>query len=242
MSKKIIAILTVITILFICVFAACEKNEDDNIYIDNEEYDFVTDENGEKILGEDGRLLVYETEKNGKKVTDINGENVTEAKQFQPIENDGVVEDYGYILNLPEGWKTTEQYGVFENKKLDITCDISIVKYLYDDYYKANFDVYNVLKSENIECEWYEELDLPLEFNGACSLFMKNKDEVSVMYFFENADNVYKLLFVGSDKEETLKSSLEFCKSMKLKPYAYYTDITAVNREDATVKNTEAQN
>ena len=130
MSKKIIAILTIVTILFVCVFAACEKES--TLYIDHKEYDFVTDENGEKVLAEEGRLLVYETEKNGKNVTDENGENVTEAKQFQPIENDGVVEDYGYVLELPDGWSSTEQYGMFENKKLKATCDVSVVKYLYD--------------------------------------------------------------------------------------------------------------
>ncbi len=231
MSRKIIAVLTIVTILFVCAFAACDKKDEDNIYIDDKEYDFVTDKNGEKVLAEDGRLLVYETEKNGEKVTDKNGENVTEAKQFQPIENDGVVEDYGYILELPEGWNSTDIYGKFENKKLNATCEISVVKYLYDDYYKSNLNVYEILEKEKIECSWNEELDLPKDFKGACCLTMKTDEEISIMYFFENGGNVYKLLFVGKDSEAVYSSSLDFCKSMKLKPFAYYTDVTAMNRD-----------
>lgn len=223
MSKKIIAILTIATILFVCVFAACEK--EDPIYIDDDEYVFVTDENGEKVLAEDGRLMVYETDKRGKIVKDDNGEPITYPKQFQPIENDGVIEDYGYKLALPEGWKSTAEYNVFINPEKEYECEISVVKYFYDDYYSSNKYVYALIRENKGDVTWEEDLDFGEEYKGICRMYLKTPDGDSVMYFFENAGNVYKLLFTGKG-DSLVAGSESFCKAMNFKPFAYYDDIT----------------
>ena len=118
MSKKIIAVLLVATVVFMCAFAACGKNEEnDGVYVKNEELNFVTDESGNKVLDYDGRLIVYATDKDGEKVTNSKGEYETLAQEFQPIEDDGVVEDLGFMFEIPEGWKSTDTFGVFENEK-----------------------------------------------------------------------------------------------------------------------------
>lgn len=224
MSKKIIAILTIATVLFVCVFASCEKDEQ-NIYIDNKEYEFVTDENGEKVLAEDGRLLVYETDKHGRIVKDENGEPVTYAKQFQPIQNDNVVEDFGFKLALPEGWKSTAEYNVFINPDKDYKCDVNIVKYFYDDYYASNKDVYNTLVKNEMNVTWEEDIEFSKDYKGICRMVLTTDDGSNVMYFFENAGNVYKLLFTGAG-DSLVADTEEFCKAMDFKPFAYYDDIT----------------
>ena len=225
MSKKIIAILAVATILFVCIFASCEK-DDENIYIDDKEYEFVTDENGEKVLAEDGRLLVYETDEHGKIVKDENGEPVTYAKQFQPIQNDNVVEDFGYKLALPDGWKSTAEYNVFINPDKGYECKLTIVQYLYDDYYQMSTSVNEILIRDGYDLTWEEELDFPEEYKGICRKTLKIENDITVMYFFENADNVYKLLFTGTG-DSLIADTEEFCKAMDFKPFAYYEDITA---------------
>ena len=111
MSKKIIAILTVATILFVCIFAACEKKE--KPYMDADDIDAITNENGEFELAEDGQYIVYVTDEDGKKVTDKNGEFETEVQQFVPTMKKGVIEDYGFKLKIPKGWKITEEGNVF---------------------------------------------------------------------------------------------------------------------------------
>lgn len=224
MSKKIIAILTIATILFVCVFASCEKDEN-NIYIDNKEYEFVTDENGEKVLAEDGRLLVYETDKHGKIVKDENGEPVTYAKQFQPIQNGNVVEDFGFKLSLPEGWKSTAKYNEFINPDKDYKCDVTVVKYFYDDYYATNKNVYDLLVKDGLDATWEEDIEFSKDYKGICRMVLNYPDSTSVMYFFENADNVYKLLFTGTG-DTLVADTEEFCKAMDFKPFAYYDDIT----------------
>ncbi len=232
MSKKIIAILATVTILFVCVFAACEKKE--SIYSKNEDFDFVTDVNGEKVLGKDGELLVYATDEKGKYVTDESGEKVTQGKQFEPMKNGDVVEDYGFKIKLPEGWDVDEsKVNAFVNKGKNETCEITVVKYLYDDYYDANKDMFEQLQSKEIDVTWEDDIDLGKNYKGACRFIMKADGGMSILYFFENSGNVYKVLFVGEGVEEKafIVDTVEFCKAMSFKNFTYYNDVTAVSEK-----------
>ena len=225
MSKKLIAVFAVVTIIFVCVFAACEK--ENSIYSDSKDYEFVTDENGEKILSDDGQFLVYATDENGEYVTNADGEKETLVQQFAPLEEDGVVEDYGFKLTLPDGWKSVAStFGSFVNDNKGITCEISIVEYFYDDYYLMNKEFYDRLEKENVEVSWEKDIDFGEEYKGVCRFTMAVDEQVSVLYFFENSDNVYKLLFQGPKKDTLISDTEEFCKAMEFKAFTYYDDIT----------------
>lgn len=233
MNKKIIAVLLVATVLFMCVFAACNKQEEDGIYVKNKDINFVTDENGEKILDSDGRIIVYATDEHGKKIKDDNGEYVTQAQEFQPIEDDGVIEDLGFFFELPEGWKSTNQFGVYVNKDKTRTFEITILEKLYEDYYESTKEDYKELsKLEGVEATWNEDVDLGEDFRGLCRFTMATKDGVIVMYIFENSRNLYKIRYVAEENTDTIiAESEEMLKAMTFKPYAYYTDITAKTTE-----------
>ena len=233
MSKKIIAILTIATILFVCVFAACEKKE--SLYSSNDDFDFVTDVNGEKVLGKDGELLVYATDDKGKHVTNESGEKVTQGKQFEPLKNNDVIEDYGFKIKLPEGWDIDEsKVNAFVNKGKDESCEITVVKYFYEDYYAVNKEMYEKLQKNDITVTWEEDVDLGKAYKKACRFTMKTEEGMSVLYFFENSGNVYKVLFAGEGVEEKafIVDTVEFCKAMSFKNFAYYNDITAVSSEN----------
>ncbi len=229
MNKKIVAVLLVATVLFMCVFAACNKNEEEGVYVENEDINFITDENGEKVLDSDGRIIVYATDEDGKKIKDDNGEYVTQAQEFQPIEDDGVIEDLGFFFELPEGWKSTKDFGRFENKKDAQVLEISIIKQTYDDYYNSNKELYTQLEKQLGEesVTWKEQLDFGEEFKGICRFTLKTEEGISIMYFFENSKNLYKVLFSAESEENAVADSEEILKAMTFKPYAYYTDITA---------------
>lgn len=237
MSKKFIAILTVATLLFVCVFAACEK--EDKVYATNDEFYLVTDENGGKVLAEDGQLLVYATEENGKIVKDENGEKVTLRQQFQPIEEDGVIEDFGFKLTLPEGWETTDRFGYFINNKKQQECTISIVRFLYDDYYNRCYKNHEIMLDEGYDSVWEDDIDLGKGFGKAARFIVTTEEAVLIVGFFENAENVYKVHFVSLDKENAVEDFEVFCKSMDFKPFTYYDDITAVSTEKAEIVSTE---
>lgn len=232
MTKKIIALMAVATIIFVCTFAACGKDDENNVYVDNKEYNFVTDENGDKVLSKDGELVVYATDDNGKYIKNSDGEYETLLQQFQPIEDDGVVEDYGYIFTLPEGWETDKtQVGSFVNKKNNGTATIDIVKYLYDDYYKLNLDTYEKLKKELGEdaVTWEEDVDILPEAEKACRFTMKAEDAISVLVFFENSGNIYKILYTTTNVDTAVYECDIFCKAITFKGFQYYNDITAVS-------------
>ena len=231
MSKKIIAVMTVATILFVCAFASCKKEE--SLYAKEKDYDLVTDENGQKILSDDGELLVYVTDEDGKDVTDESGERVTLRQQFEPMEEDGIVEDYGFKVFLPEGWATdSTKINSFINKDKREVCEISVVKYFYDDYYDLNKDTYDKFEASGIDVTWEENVKLGKAFENVCRFTMKTDEGVSILYFFENSENVYKVLFSGEDVnfEEFVVDTVDFCKAMDFKGFTYYNDITEVSK------------
>lgn len=233
MSKKIIAILTIATILFVCIFASCQKEE--SLYSNDKDFELVTDENGNKVLSEDGELLVYATDEGGEFVTDESGERVTLRQQFEPMENDGIVEDYGFKVFLPDGWKTdSSKINSFINKSKNETCEIAVVKYFYDDYYDKNKEFYDQLKENDIDVNWEDGVKLGSAFKNACRFTMKTDESFSVLYIFENSGNVYKVLFTGSDIgfDDFLVDTVDFCKAMDFKGFTYYNDITAVSDEN----------
>ncbi len=232
MSKKIIAILTIATILFVCSFASCKKEE--SIYSNDKDFDLVTDVNGQKVLSDEGELLVYATDEDGKYVTEESGEKVTLRQQFEPFENDGIVEDYGFKVFLPDGWKTdSTEVNYFVNEKKKETCEISVMKYLYDDYYNLNKDFYERLKETENEVTWEDDVKLGKAFKKACRFTMKTEEGMSVLYLFENSDNVYKVLFSGEgvNYEEFIVDTVEFCRAMDFKGFTYYDDVTAVSEK-----------
>ncbi len=230
MSKKIIVIITVVTIVFVCSFAACKKEE--GIYANEKEFDFVTDENGEKVLADDGQLIVYATDENGKHIVNKDGEKETVIQQFQPLENDGVVEDYGFKVTLPDGWKVEDtDFGKFINKSKKQACEISVVKYFYADYYAMNKTFYDKLLETENEVKWEDDVELGKDFGNACRFTMKSDGNISVMYFFRNSKNVYKILFTGTDSDSFVADTEAFCKSIEFKNFRYYDDVTSVSEK-----------
>ncbi|MBQ6838224.1 MAG: hypothetical protein IJO44_05235 [Clostridia bacterium] len=233
MTKRIIALMAVATIVFVCTFAACGKDEI-NVYADNKDFDFVTDENGQKVLSDDGEFIVYVTDEKGKRVTDSNKEEQTMFEQFVPLENDGVVENYGYIFTLPEGWKTdTADAGKFINKDKEAEASIGVVKYFYDDYYQLNKDTYETLKKELGEdaVKWEEEVDILPEAEKACRFIMEKDGAMSILVFFENSGNVYKILYNTTSVDSGVYDCEIFCKAITFKAFQYYDDITAADKD-----------
>ncbi len=235
MTKRIIALMAVATIVFVCTFVACGKDDEINVYANDKDFDFVTDANGQKVLSDNGEFIVYVTDEDGKRVTDINKEEQTMLQQFEPLENDGVVENYGYIFTLPEGWKTDKtDAGKFINKDKNAEASIGVVKYFYDDYYQLNKDTYETLKKELGEefVEWEDNVDILPEAEKACRFTMKNDEAMSILVFFENSGNVYKILYTTTSIDSGVYDCEIFCKALTFKAFQYYDDITAASEKN----------
>lgn len=230
MSKKIIAGMAAVTLLFVGVFAACQKEEEEEkrTYIEKNEYPFVTDENGEKLYNENGEFIVYVTDENGKKVKDKNGEYETVNQQFQPIEDKGVFEDYGYKIKLPAGWSVADDAGSFVNKVKKQEVQIDAVDKSYEEYYKLSKDLYKQLKGQKgvTSIEWKEDIEISKDCKDVVRFTMITDDQAVVMYFYKNNKNLYKVLFKAEKADKINEDSMEICQAITYKPFEYFPTVT----------------
>ena len=252
--KKTILIFAMISVIVMSIaFTACNKD----VYTDpstDSEYLLVTDENGKKVLSEDGELLVYVTDADGKKVKDDEGNYVTEIHGFiGQIESDGVVEDYAYYFKLPRGWKTAGT-GEFENKVKNMTLNIKIEERTFNDSYKTNKAIYTALSSPEFEkeydldwdAEWYE-LDYENVDTKVCILITDANDGKTATLFFRVGENNYELILSADDKydyEEMKNEVISVFEALEFKPYTYYeglTDATTEPEETTVTDTTKAE-
>lgn len=236
----------VAVIAFSVVVTACNKD----VYVDpssDSEYILVTDENGNKVLSEDGELLVYVTDENGKKVKDENGEYVTEIHGFiGQIEKNGVVEDYAYYFTLPSGWKTVNDRGVFENKLKKYSLEIRINDKTFNDYYTQLSQFGDAIKAGeldttdnelNAQGEWHE-----FQYDNADTkvylLMLKVNEKLTATMFFSANNNLYVATLtapIESDFTEVKDEMIKVYEALEFKPYTYYEDLTDKPTEEATV-------
>lgn len=236
MSKKIIAILAVATILFVCTFAACDKIGTD----DSNDSLYVTDENGEKVLDENGRFVVYETNAEGEIVTDKSGENVTEAQIFEPVLENGVLEDYGFKLTIPEGWKQSkDKKNNFVNK--DKTVEIRVVEKLYADYLKQAHKFYGALAEKGIKYTIEEDAGFVKGVEKAFRLTVTMEGKSYITTVFLTGGNLYNLTLAAPEGEADVADAEAFLNGFEFKPFTYYPELTAEATEESTEEiSTEA--
>lgn len=234
MKKRMLIFLMVAVIALSVVFTACNKD----VYVDpltDSEYILVTDENGKKVLSEDGELVVYVTDENGKKVKDDNGEYLTEIHGFiGQIEENGVVEDYAYYFTLPSGWKPVNDRGEFENKDKGITLKIEIKEDTFNDQYTISRRIYDAIienkdgEAKDIEVDWqefdYSELSSKLYIFSA-----RTEQSLDQLMFFVQSNNVYGISLsskTGVSIEDGKKELLAIYEAIEFKPYTYYEDLS----------------
>ncbi len=240
MSKKIIAILSVATILFVCVFASCEKNG--GLYPDSDDIGAVTDENGEFVLAEDGQFLVYVTDKHGEKVTDENGEFETEVRQFIPTIKKGVIEDFGFKLKIPDGWKVSDEGNIFERRSGE-TVEVRLVKELYDEYYERSDKFFGGIFAEGIKGSIKEDADIIEGAEEAFKVVYYTEELTYVSVTFTNNGNLYNVVYKASNDKADMEAINAFLENWEFKPYTYYPELTDVSEtaEDTTGEDTTGE-
>lgn len=227
MSKKIIAILAICTILFVCVFAACDNNTNDK-----KDSLYVTDKNGEKVLDEDGRFLVYETNADGEIVTDSSGESVTEAQIFEPALEEGVLEDFGFKLTIPEGWKLSkEENNIFVNG--DKTVEIRLIENVYEDYIEKIRTFYDALDEKGVKSTITEGAGFVNGAEKAFRLEVTVEGNSYITTVFLNNGNLYNVTLKTPEGKIDVADAEAFLNGFEFKPYTYYPELTAESTEEA---------
>ncbi len=237
MGKKSVALLIVVIMCCTFIFTACNKDKYTNP-VTGEEYILVTDENGNKVLSEDGELLVYATDEDGKKIKDDEGNYVTEIHGFiGQIENNGVIEDYAYYFTLPNGWKTVSDLGEFENKSKGYKLSIDILEETFNDYFYKSMKLYEGINSaikdgmiDGVPTEVYwDEYEFDNIDTKAYMISFKSGEFSSVVIFFSSNDNLYvlRIEYKGDiDFEDAKSEMLKVFAGLEFKPYVYYEGLT----------------
>ena len=233
MGKKSVALLIVVIMCCTLIFTACNKDK----YTDPStggEFVLVTDENGGRVLSEDGELVVYATDENGKKIKDDDGNYVTEVHGFVgQIESDGVVEDYAYFFTLPDGWKTVNDRGEFVNKGDKATLQIEILEMTFADAKQKVSRVYDVLNEKSVEGSVKKliknEYDNLKVGSKIYTLGVETAEDVSVTIVFQNHENAYQFTYKTTSDisvEDAEKKVIAIIDNfIKFKPYTYYPDL-----------------
>ena len=241
MTKKCIAALAALTVLFLCCFGACNKGTYKNPATD-QKYQLVTDENGDKILSDSGELLVYVTDENGKTVTNENGEPETAEQGFIGQLKDGnVVEDFGYIVTMPDGWKFTESGDAatkYKNTASQAELEISVLDgKTYDEYYEYSLKAKELLEQEGASVS-FEEYDVPNADAKGTLMTMRitgedGKEMTVCDAFFVNSENLYdiRMTLPSTDSAEALFN--EFLSAISYKPYRYFEEVTTTADDTA---------
>lgn len=232
MNKKIIAVMIAATLIFVGVFAACNNNEENQppkLYIEGDEYPFITDADGNKELDENGEFIVFHTDEDGDYAKDDKGNRLTNIQPFEPLSEKNVVEQYGYKITLPENWVIDEsKLGAFKNKKTGDAFSIVIHDKSYQDVYESNFDTYEkLLDYDQVTLTWEENVeDLGDACEGVVRFTMKNEEGMNILYFFRNHGNIYKILYESKNPQTAIADSVALCNTISYKPFDYYPPVT----------------
>ncbi len=173
-------------------------------------------------INNEGELIFYVTDEDGKLVTAHNGAPETEVHPFEPISEEGSIEYYGYKVTLPDGWAIAQE-NRFINEKAGHSVSVTPIYDTYEDYYKEQREMYDLLASEfPDDVSWTEDVSIGDGCTGVVRFTLSTEDEMRVIYFFENSGNVYKIFFESTAPDIILTDSILFCKAITYKPYQYY--------------------
>ncbi len=223
-SRKITVSVLALVLVVACIFAGCTKKGEYENPATGDKYEIVTDADGNKVLSDDGELLVYAKDENGEYVTDESGEKVTQVQGFiGQLEENGVVEDYAYKLAVPDGWEFAGN-GKFKNKKSATTeVVVSISKNTFAREIKIGNMIVNELQSKDFECSYEEQHFDVIDEDG---MILKIKSDEGIVSFaeFMKEGNLFNVRIVTPDVDSADNILNTFLSAITFKPYTYYSE------------------
>lgn len=143
MYKRIIAVCLIVVIAV--SFSSCSDNSSFYTADDGTQYLVCRDDDGNIIINENGKLLVYTLNENNKKIKADSGEYITEYVTFNgQVVSDGTVETAEMRFKLPDNFVESKEnpgyfyYSAYEGE-------------IFIDYYPSGMDIH--IKSQETNCE-----------------------------------------------------------------------------------------
>lgn len=225
MEKKIIAI-ALVMIMMIVVLVGCNKSE---VYVDEDgnEHLLALDEEGNTMLNDNGRIVVYATEADGEIKEDKDGEPITAVIDFPTmVVGKNSVETPDYKLSLPDKWKSQDNGEFIYKENENVSIKVEILE--LDEYETLDNYMNDAIEAEKVFVESIkQEYDVTVEdtieegnitLKGHFCYYTKTKitkDDRIVYYVetinFENNGKVYKASYCCKDGSyEMVSDSINF--------------------------------
>ncbi len=161
-------------------------------------------------------------------------------QDFVQVSEKNVVEDYGYKITLPEGWKSDTIKGSFINEETGDKFKIDVITSTdYADNYQVAKLIYNnAVESGEYEATFEEDItDMGEEFGDLFRLTVK-KDELIILHVFVNSENLYCITYESDNVNTTLETVKGLIDTITFKPYQYYVPTTEETTTVSTTENT----
>lgn len=213
MSKKIIAILLVFTLVITC-FVACRKEKPETTKINGEEFVVHTDDEGNTIINDQNMIAINPTDANGEVITYENGEPQTNWVQMHgDVQGEDFVQSESYKMYAISGWTPGMLGKIFKNdtdekcyvqfvevsevsKDVNLSTYLSVIDKNNEDLKKGFTDEgYNctiensdkTITDKELDCEYY--LYKITDAEGQVIHYAEN-------YYFATSEYIYKVAYV----------------------------------------------
>ncbi len=150
MSKKIIAILLVFTLVITC-FVACRKEKPETVKINGEDCVVVTDDEGNTVFNEDGDVAVHILDNEGNILYFDNGEPQTRYIEVPEYYNRTKITGDSYEFELGEGWEYKNISNLYEKEGSDGKAVIKVSQYEYPENCSTVDEYLTATKESNKE-------------------------------------------------------------------------------------------
>ena len=214
MKKRFIAIISLVVVLVAVILTIVIVDNKKEIYVDKDgiEHWIYKNNSDMTILNENGDIVIYATDLNGKRQKDENGEYITGAIDFpEQIINGNTLETPDYRITMPRDWKLSADGEITLKKNEDVRLTINKIGDIGDkslneffeervNVYKEHYEKYVENKNPNfstglatitakrIECHTFEFKQMSEDGN--------NIDRFVLELFFVNDGEVFQITYV----------------------------------------------
>ncbi len=225
MLKKSVAVFLIVSLFF--TFSACASNDSDYYTADDgTEYMVYRNSDGNIVINDSGKLLVYSLNENNKRIKADSGEYITEYVSFNgQVVSGGVVETAELRFNLPNNFvESRENPGYFYYDAYDGA--------IFVDYYASGIDLHiqslednceDLLEGFGSEVFSYEKYTVTIngiECTAFSQLSITSEYYKNAFFYFIPYDTGYYVINCNVNTDYRNKVDFDsFAESIELKEY-----------------------
>lgn len=215
MQKRFIAIISLVVVLVAVILTVVIVDNKKEIYVDKDgiEHWIYRNDSDMTLLNENGDIVIYITDLNGKRQKDENGEFVTGAIDFpEQIINGNTLETPDYRIKMPKDWKLDNDGEFTLKKNEDVQLRVHKIGKISEDSL-TDFISQRKESYENLFKDYFEGSVEPTITNGQATITSKKiqcytleckqmsednstVETYQIELFYENNREVFQIIYL----------------------------------------------